>query len=250
MRAPRGARRRLIDSGSATIDQQLAAFHTTLVAADLDVRGWVTPRMLHRVVRSAYDPAGAALFHNGPAETSAVSRAARRAPLGPMGVAESWDSVRSDSAHHSVYWIAEWPRSDVHPGFLQPLLLAPGVRRTFTLIAEPLSPAKALREIRRAKVERTADAAQRARIGRLEDESTRAEASDLIRREQDLVAGHGDLRFAGFITVTAADRQGLDAACAATEFSAAQAMCELRRLVGQQLQAHASVCLPLGRSLL
>ena len=128
--------------------------------------------------------------------------------VGPMGVAELWDCVRTDSAHHAVYWVAEWPRSDIHPGFLQPLLLAPGARRAFTLIAEPLSAAAALREIRRAKVEHTADAAQRARIGRLEDASTRAEADDLLRREQDLVGGHGDLRFAGLITVSAESRAG------------------------------------------
>ena len=58
LRAPRGTHRRLTASGSVTIDQQLAAFHAALGAADLDVRGWVTPHMLRRVVRSAYDPAG------------------------------------------------------------------------------------------------------------------------------------------------------------------------------------------------
>jgi hypothetical protein len=113
-----------------------------------------------------------------------------------------------------------------------------------------LSATAALREIRRAKVEHTADAAQRARIGRLEDASTRAEADDLVRREQDLVGGHGDLRFAGLITVSAVSRDGLEAACRATETAAAQAMCELRLLVGQQGQAHAAAALPLARGLL
>lgn len=247
VRAPRETRRRLSDTGLASIDQHLAAFHTALLAADLDVHGWVTPRRLRRVLRSAYDPLGASAVDGQANEECPVPRSA---PVGPMGVAESWDSVRTDSGFHTVYWVAEWPRSDVHPGFLQPLVLSPGARRTFSLIAEPLSPAKALREIRRSKVEHTADAAQRTRIGRLEDESTRAEAADLIRREQDLVAGHGDLRFAGFVTVTAADEQSLAAACAATEAAAAQAMCELRRLVGQQLQAHAAASLPLARGLL
>ena len=90
----------------------------------------------------------------------------------------------------------------------------------------------------------------RARIGRVEDASTQAEADDLVRREQDLVAGHGDLRFAGLITVSAATAEELDAACRTTEAAAAQAMCELRRLVGQQGQAHAAASLPLARGLL
>jgi hypothetical protein len=247
LQAPRGSRRRLSEAGQATVDQHLAAFYTALLAADLDVHGWVTPGRLRRVLRSAYDPLG-----GSPVDGQAIDEcpAARCAPVGPMGVTESWDSVRTDSGFHTVYWVAEWPRSDVHTGFLQPLVLAPGARRAFSLIAEPLSPTRALREIRRAKVEHTADATQRARIGRLEDESTRAEAADLIRREHDLVAGHGDLRFAGFVTVTAADQRSLAAACAATEAAAAQAMCELRRLVGQQLQAHVAASLPLGRGLL
>ena len=141
----------------------------------------------------------------------------------------------------------EWPRSEVHAGFLQPLLLARGARRALSLIAEPLPPAKALKDIRRAKVEYVADAAQRGRMGQLEDEATRAEAADLVRREQELVAGHGDLRFVGLLTVSAPTLDELAAACAATESAAAQAMCEIRRLVGQQGQAFAAAALPFAR---
>lgn len=240
VRVPRGSR--LLDAAAIdAAEQHLAAITDALVAAEVDVRGVVTPARLRRVLRTAYDPATAV---DGPLVGSGAEL------VGPMGVAEFWDCVRTDSAHHSVYWMAEWPRSDVHPGFLQPLLLTPGARRAFTLIAEPLSAAAALREIRRAKVEHAADAAQRARIGRLEDASTRAEADDLLRREQDLVGGHGDLRFAGLITVSAESRVELEAACRATEAAAAQAMCELRLLVGQQGQAHAAAALPLARGLL
>ncbi|MCZ3390017.1 MAG: hypothetical protein LH645_13105 [Actinomycetia bacterium] len=244
IRLPR-AGRRISGATLTAVDQHVGAIVNSLASAGLDVHGWVAPAQLRHVLRTSYDPNGAAVAD--------VSKADDRQPspmVGPMGVSESWDSVRTDTAHHVVYWVQEWPRSDVHPGFLQPLLLTPGARRSFTLIAEPLPPAKAFREIRRAKVEHTADAAQRARIGRLEDESTRAEAADLVRREQDLVAGHGDLRFAGLVTVSAGTRDELDAACRATEAAAGQAMCELRRLVGQQGQAHAAAALPLARGLL
>ena len=164
-----------------------------------------------------------------------------------MAIDEDWGSIRTDSAHHAVYWVQEWPRSEVHAGFLQPLLLAPGARRALSLVAEPLPPGKALRDIRRAKAEHAADAGQRARIGQIEDEATRAEAADLVRREQELVAGHGDLRFIGLLTVSASSAGQLDAACVATEAAAAQAMCELRKLVGQQGQAFAAGALPLAR---
>ena len=244
MRAPRG-RGRGRDRDWSGIDQQVAALTDALHATDLDVQGPVTPGRLSALLRAAYDPETSYLPARGDGHDSPVSQW-----VGPMGVVESWDRLRTDSAHHIVYWVQEWPRSDVHATFLRPVLLAPGARRTFTLIAEPLAPGKALRDIRRAKVEHTADAAQRARIGRVEDASTAAEAGDLVRREQDLVAGHGDLRFAGLITVSAATPEELEAACLATEAAAAQAMCELRRLVGQHGQAHAAASLPLARGLL
>ena len=50
----------------------------------------------------------------------------------------TWSSVRSDSAHHCVLWISEWPRSLVYPGFLARVLLSSGVRRTFTLLYTPM----------------------------------------------------------------------------------------------------------------
>jgi len=242
MRVPARTGRRFSPAGAAAVERQLTSLADALVAAELTVDGWVTPARLGAVLRSSYDPDGAA---RTAADEDAVS-----ALVGPMGVVEHWDRLRTDSAWHAVYWVAEWPRSTVHPGFLQPLLLAPGTRRAFTLVAEPLPVGRALREIRRAKVEHAADAAHRVRIGQVEDEATRAETAEIARREADLIAGHGDLRFTGLITVTAPDEDSLAAACAATEASAAQALCEVRRLVGQQGQAHAAAALPLGRGLL
>ena len=80
------------------------------------------------ILRSAYDPvvAGALERHGDLGRDLATA--------GPVAVTESWSSVRSDSAHHCVLWISEWPRSLVYPGFLAPVLLSSGVRRTFTLL--------------------------------------------------------------------------------------------------------------------
>lgn len=244
VRTPTRTGRTLTPTGAAEVERRLAAVADALSAADLPVTGWVTRAGLGRLLRAGYDPAGAA--HAPDSDDDACGGASL---VGPMGVVEAWDHVRTDSAVHAVYWVAEWPRATVHAGFLQPLLLGAGARRSFTLLAEPLPAGRALREIRRAKVEHAADAAHRARVGQIEDEATRAEAADIARREADLVAGHGDLRFTGLITVTAPDLDALAGACAATETAAAQAMCELRRLVGQQGQAHATATLPLARGL-
>jgi hypothetical protein len=225
----------------AAAEQVLDAVADAVRAAELDVPGWVGPAWLGGIIRAAYDPAV-------PRPVPLSEDNVVVAP-GPAGLMEDWASVRSDSAYHAVYWVAEWPRSEAHPGFLQPLLLAPGTRRALSIVAEPVPPARALRDIRRAKVEHAADAAQRARLGQVEDEATRAQAAELLRREQDLVAGHGDLRFVGLLAVSAPSAEELSAACAATEAAAGQALCEVRRLVGQQAQAYAAAALPLARGL-
>ncbi|HEX3827257.1 MAG TPA: SCO6880 family protein [Sporichthyaceae bacterium] len=211
----------------------IAGLTDAFEGAGLDLDAWLTPRQISRVIHSAYDLAGAA--------ASDV--------CGPMGVAEAWSHARSDSACHATFWVSEWPRSATHPGFLRTLLLAPGATRTFSLTAQPLATGKALREIRRARAEQTADAATRARIGQVEDEAARAAAAELTRREEDLIAGHGDLRFTGLVAVSASTPAELDDACAALLSAAGQAGCELRRLVGQQVQAYAAAALPLARVL-
>jgi hypothetical protein len=242
LRVPRGSGRGLTDGGIARLAQDLSALRDSLRGADLRVDEWVPPGQLGSVLRTAYDPEGT---KRGQDHGDAPSPL-----LAPMGVQEHWSCLRTDGAVHATYWVTEWPRAEVHPSFLQPLLLAPDAYRTITLLAEPLPTGKALREIRRAKVEHVSDAAQRARIGQIEDESTRAEVEELNRREQELVAGHGDLRFTGLVTVTAPTEDALNGACAATESAAAQSMCEIRRLVGQQGLAHLAAALPLARGVL
>ena len=225
--------------GGARLERDLIALADALTSADLTVEEWVGPDEVSGVLRTSYDPDA----NPSPAAASSGSPPS-------MGVEEHWRHLRTDSAVHATYWVSEWPRSDVNPAFLQPLVLSPGVFRTVTVVAEPLPIAAALREIRRAKAEHAADAAQRSRIGQVEDEATRAEVDDLIRREQELVAGHGDMRFTGLVTVTAPTLEELDAACAATEAAAAQSLCEVRRLVGQQGLAHLAGAVPLARGVL
>ena len=59
--------------------------------------------------------------------------------------------------------------------------------------------------------------------------------------------GTADLRFVGLLTVTADTETDLEAACVATEAAAAQGMCEIRRLAGQQAPAFLAGALPLAR---
>lgn len=229
--------------GAATVlRQEMATMYAALRSADLSPSDWLTPGDLAVILRSAYDPAVAgALERHGELGRDLAT-------AGPVALTESWGSLRSDSAHHCVLWISEWPRSLVFPGFLAPVLLSSGIRRTFTLLYTPMRTDRAARDIRKKKTEYISDAAQRQRIGQIEDAQQSAEYQDVLQQEADLTAGHGVLRCTGLITVSAADLDELERAVAAVEQAAIQASCETRRLWGQQARAFATTSLPLCRT--
>ncbi|EFG46420.1 hypothetical protein HMPREF0183_2304 [Brevibacterium mcbrellneri ATCC 49030] len=79
------------------------------------------------------------------------------ATAGPVAVNETWSRIRTDSAHHAVLWISEWPRSMVYPGFLSPILLSNGIQRSFSLICTPMRSDQAARDIRKKNVEHISD---------------------------------------------------------------------------------------------
>jgi hypothetical protein len=226
---------------AAVLRLEMSTVMAALRAADLAPSGWLEPGDLAVILRSAYDPAAAgALERHGELGRDLAT-------AGPVAVTEYWSSVRSDSAHHCVLWISEWPRSLVYPGFLAPVLLSSGVRRTFTLLYTPMRTDQAARDIRKKKTEYISDAAQRQRIGQIEDAQQSAEYSDVLQQEADLTAGHGILRATGLIAISAPDPEQLERAVAVIEQAAIQASCETRRLWGQQAQAFSAAALPLCR---
>ena len=227
---------------AAVLRQEMSTITAALRAADLTPSEWLEPGDLAVMLRGAYDPVVAsALERHGDLGRDLAT-------AGPVAVAESWSSLRSDSAHHCVLWISEWPRALVFPGFLAPVLLSSGVRRTFSLLYTPLRTDQAARDIRKKKTEYVSDAAQRQRIGQIEDAQQSAEFQDVLQQEADLTAGHGILRATGLISISAPDLDELERAVAAIEQAAIQASCETRRLWGQQAQAFSAAALPLCRT--
>src|SRR3546814_11841359 len=118
--------------------------------------------------------------------------------------------LRSDSAHHCVLWISEWPRSLVFPGFLAPVLLSSGIRRTFTLLYTPLRTDQAARDIRKKKTEYVSYAAQRQRICQIEHAQHSDDYKGVLQQEADLTAGHGILRVTRHIALSPSDPAQLE----------------------------------------
>jgi hypothetical protein len=165
----------------------------------------------------------------------------------PMATDEAWSMLRVDGTWHASYWVAEWPRVDVTPDFLTPLLLCDG-RRTVAVVMAPVPADRAAREARAARAADVADEELRSQAGFLPSARRGREAEGVLRREAELAEGHAEYRFSGYVTVTAGDRDGLEAACVETEQAAQRAHLELRRLYGRQAEAY-TWTLPLGRGL-
>jgi hypothetical protein len=216
----------------------MLSFTEATRSASLRAGGWLGERELAVILRCAFDP----VVSPGPSNGST-----NLAHAGPMAISESWDRLHHDSSWSQVLWITEWPRISVPPDFLHPLVFAQGVRRTICLLARPLATDVALRHIRREKTEAVADSAQKAKIGQLADLSDTQEYEDLLARERSIIAGHTDVSFSGYVTVTAPTREALDGAVATITRAAGQSCCELRPLYGHQMDGFISAALPLAR---
>ncbi len=206
--------------------------------AGLRSEGWLSATELAVTIRQAYDP-GLQLAPGDPG--AALS-------LGPAAVDEHWDHLRHDSGYTTVLWISDWPTAEVACSFLHQLIFTPRVRRSLSLIARPLAAGEAMRAIRREKVDYLTDRAQKAKTGRIIDQSDDQEYADVLARERALIAGHADLRYSGFLAVTAPTLDQLRAAVAQTQRAATGCMLETRILYGRQAQGFLVAALPLGRA--
>jgi hypothetical protein len=108
---------------AAVLVRHLRALTTSIGSADLQVEGWLAPRDLAEVLRTAFDPHSARML----AERRAKANAAAVRGLEPtaepgvsVGVAGpvAAESVRAyyshDGAQSVTYWVAEWPRNKVY----------------------------------------------------------------------------------------------------------------------------------------
>jgi hypothetical protein len=227
-------------AASTVLRRELRLLQGQLDAAEVAVDGGLTAADLAGAIRAALDPPNGRL--------PAGSKPTTPGSPWPLAVDEGWAAYRSDGAWHATYWIAEWPRIEVGPDFLSPLLLGGVARRTVAVVMAPVGPAEAARRVEAARTADAADEQLRRRAGFLATARHRRQAEGVLRREAELADGHGEFRFSGYVTVTVSERGHLDDACAEIERCGRQANLELRRLYGQQ-QAAFTWTLPLARGL-
>lgn len=169
----------------------------------------------------------------------------------PMSLDEHKDIVETDSAFHRVYWVADWPRLETYPGFMGELAMAETyqglpVRHTLRLVMVPVPLEQALGRIRKARNTWRQNADLKARQGKQMSIADTADWENLDARERELISGQGELRFTGFVVVSALTEELLHQYCASMEVAAAAAGVELLRLTYQQGAALVSAAYPAG----
>jgi hypothetical protein len=231
----------------AALVEQAERVALGLEAAEIRVLGALSPGQLGRCLRTAFDP-----YARG--ELTAVEAVdAERdgvtaADAWPLAVREGWEQMRCDGALHATFWISGWPRVEVSPMFMDAMLGHSGAVRSVAVTFEPVSPQRSTREVEAAITRDRADSELRRRFGQAETARQRQAHEAALRREQELAAGHAEVRLAGFVTVSGRDEQELRRACSEVIEHAARARLELRRMYGQQAEAF-TFTLPLARGL-
>src|SRR6266508_1292952 len=233
------------DTGACVVlARELETFARRLEGAEIEVLPALGPGRLAATIRLAFDPHSrpglARLGTLDPSREEGVS--ARNA--WPRQTETRWSYYRTNDVVHSTYWIAEWPRLEVGPDFLAPLLVQTRSMRTVSVTMEPVPPLKAMRAVGFAKTADVADEELRQKLGFIGTAKRRNQSEAVARREQELADGHADVRFSGWITVTAESIDGLQEACAEIEHAAGQSRLELQRCDGEQ-----DICFPYARPL-
>ena len=154
--------------------------------------------------------------------------------------------MRADGSYHAVLWVAEWPTGRAAADFLWPVIFPGGVQRTLSLFYRPFTRAQSESAIRAKHSEIIQSSWLKDKLGRVETLADSKELDDVMARESELLAGHGEVGLLGMITVSARTLEDLDAAVTSVHAAGTQAGLDLRRVHGQQLQAFTAAALPLG----
>ncbi|MGP9503206.1 SCO6880 family protein [Specibacter sp. AOP5-B1-6] len=245
------AHRRIKDAGGAmaglehVLRSEVEAFSTGLKTHGVTVTEWLSDTAVTAMVRGAFDPEAVAKW----AASTGGSNGSTSVSPGPMAADEHWTYLRTDSGFHQTFWVAEWPRQQVYPGFLQPLIYVGEFRHTISQVIRTVPTDQALRDIRSAQEAHDTRRRINARLDRPLTREQRAEEEEVSQREEEIVAGHGDVRPAAYVTITAGTLDELSRCRQELESAAAGSFVELRLMAGQQWPAFIAGALPLGRGL-
>ena len=222
----------------AVWQQEFTLLARMLPAAGLEVIDPLSARRIGEVIRTGFDPSSALRI---PVDTGVDPAVA-----GPAAGREEWAYLRTDGAFHAVLWVAEWPNGRTAADFLWPVIFPSGVQRTLSLFYRPYTRSQSEAAIRAKHSEIIQSSFLKDKLGRVETLTDSKEMTDVLTREGELLAGHGEVGLLGMVTVSASTLDDLEAAVTSVHAAATAASMDLRRVHGQQMQAFTAAALPLG----
>ncbi|WP_426518773.1 PrgI family protein [Diaminobutyricibacter sp. McL0618] len=223
---------------ASVLKERVAGIETSMEHARLTPAGWLTSADLDELLALSADPVAATTRR----EQDAASGALPAPPV--MGIDEGWDALRVDESWHQTFWVAEWPRTDVRTGFLEPLLYAGDATRVITLQVRPVATHKALAQLNRAQSDMETAATIRLKLQSRVPLTHLREEEELAVREHDLVDGFGDVQYRGFITISAESKDSLAKARTDIEQASHPARLVLASMSGQQAAGFVTGALP------
>jgi len=239
-------RRGGVGTHATTLIDAARTLREDIRAAGLGDATLATPTDLATQLRIAHDPTqrdGATDSPHAPAPQPPTLDG-----WAPMAFEASWGSVRCDGSWHTTFWISQWPRGEVDPDILAPLVIDGTSDRTVSVVMAPQDPTRARRDAERQRTQTDADDDLRARTGFVGSIRRSRQRDAISTHERELADGHAGYRFTGYVAVSAASEESLAVAAEDVAHSAHKAQCELRRLWGEQLAGLAAT-LPLCRGI-
>lgn len=228
-----------------------------LRSCGVDVLGWLPPRGVAAVLRSAYDPASDRMVkRRGGGDGDATGgddglpSGVDPSAAGPMHGRRALSYYAHNDQVTRTWWIQQWPhaKSGVPVGFLQPLLLALPHRHTVSLLLRPVPTRAAQRQTNTASSSVETRQHLNRKIGRRRQKADDRALADIDRREDDAVDGHATFHISGLVSVTTSHDR-LETATADTESALNECNLEGQRWILETDQAFVMAALPLARGL-
>jgi hypothetical protein len=225
--------------------ERLMELQRQISDARIPVRGWLSPGHYAAFVHSQFDPESLPLYDlQSSGEHEMDPRTA-----GPSATERHWRYYLHDSAVSSTVWVHELPRRPVKANWLALLLQQSEVRRSVSLVAEPMQPSRAERSINNQRLAAAGTIYAKHRHGLIIDSRTRKELAAAEQLDEDLAEGAGYFRYSMFVACTAPDTERLRRAVTSVRRRLTRSRCMSMPLYGEQDQAFFAAALPLARGL-
>ena len=169
------------------------------------------------------------------------------AETGPLATEETWSTLRLDGRVHKTYVVAAWPRVQVGPTWLEPLLTTPiaNAIRTTAIHFEPVPSDRAMKKARTGVTAAEMAMSRKAEKSITVTSADRQVQEHALRREQALTYGHGEHHLSALTSISVASDEAMERATRTLEHAASKSNVVIKPAYATQAQAFAAM-LPLG----